>query len=48
VHGANFDGVFWAQGGNPEREIVFWEDFEKEAIIKEFYNTMKKSEELYK
>jgi inosine-uridine nucleoside N-ribohydrolase len=48
VKGVSFDGMFWAQVGNEEREIVFWEDFDKDAIIKEFYNTMKKSEELYK
>ncbi len=47
VKGASFDGENWYLDGNPEREVIFWEDFDKAAIIKEFYKTMQQSEELY-
>jgi purine nucleosidase len=48
VKGVSFDGENWALEGDPEREVIFWEDFDKAAIIKDFYSTMQKSEELYK
>ena len=47
VKGASFDGSNWGEAGNEERSIVFWENFDKEAIIGDFYATMQQAKSIY-
>jgi len=42
VKGPGFDGIDWNRSGNPDRVVYMWENFKKDKIISEFYNTMEK------
>ena len=39
--GVSFDGINWGEDGDVSRTIIFWENFNSEAIIDDFYATMK-------
>lgn len=39
--GVSFDGENWGKEGDMERGIIFWENFDKKAIIEDFYTTMR-------
>ncbi len=39
--GVSFDGKNWGEDGDVSRTITFWENFDREAIIDDFYSTMR-------
>ena len=41
--GVSFDGKKWGKEGDMEREVIFWENFNRSAIIEDFYATMRKA-----
>ena len=43
----SFDGKNWGEAGENERTIVFWENFDKESIINDFFVTMQNSKDSY-
>lgn len=45
VKGPGFDGTDWNRSGNPDRVVYMWENFKKDKIINEFYNTMEKPDQ---
>jgi len=42
----SFDGKNWGYNGDENRQVVFWEKFNKEGILKDFFETMRASENL--
>jgi hypothetical protein len=45
--GVSFDGTCWSRNNRCNREIVFWENFDKEKIIREFMKAMQGSGNKY-
>ncbi len=48
VNGVSFDGKNWGESGDMGRTVVFWEKFDKQAIIDDFYSTMQNAEQSFK
>ena len=48
VEAVSFDGTNWGNNGNSKRVVVFWENFNKEQIINDFYRTMQAAGKAYK
>jgi len=43
ANGVSFDGKNWSNEGDLNRTVTFWENFNKDQILEDFFQTMKKT-----